>query len=614
MSNIKHPHPLLLAALLILAGSQWLFSASENSFGPWTTFAGGILLLLGGGLAYRAFTTGSCSCPGDHREPTWRTQVALGIMLTLLAAALRLIWLDRLPFKLDGDAAAFALSGVDFLGPEPPPLIGTGWQSHTNLLFMLYSFMVRLFGRTIIAVRSLSVLGGIFGVVAIMYLGRMLWSPRVGLLAGLVTAVLPFHLVFSRLGTEVIHMTWLLPLTTIGVFQGWQRESRAWLFFAGAVTGLSQYFYPGARLIPILVVIQIGLLALVPATNPANPLTERRWRRLLAALGWTGLGFILIYGPMLHYFWQHPEQYTARVKLVSITSPGWLDRQLEQRRLWRILGEQVRRAYLPFLYPIGGAQLWFVWPQYLGKLDAALLALGLVGLVATHNTPRWVPYYLGAYLGLGMLLGGVLTIDTPMPSRYVIFVPAVALLIGYALDECVRAMMAWRSDPPFSRRAEIRQGLIIGALGAYAVGNVSAYVQHDAVDTWNVDTTNQMATYAARYLRDLPDQQFDIYFLQTPLMYYRATPALPFLIDQHGTNLPEPISRATLLPALRPRQSVVIAPPGRIEELRQVSADLPVAEFQSIHNPRGVEVVAVLRIPAIGGSMCRESVAPRSTP
>ena len=95
-------------------------------------------------------------------------------------------------------------------------------------------------------------------------------------------------------------------------------------------------------------------------------------------------------------------------------------------------------------------------------------------------------------------------------------------------------------------------------------------------------------------------------------MYYEASLALPFLTDKPGTNLPEPISCATLLPDLRARQSVVIAPLERIEELRQVSQDLPAAEFQTIHNPLGMEVVAMLRLPlpAIGGSMCRATDAP----
>lgn len=612
MSNVKHPHPLLLAALLVLGASQWLFAVPRDRVGQWATFAGSLLFLLGSGLAYRAYTARSCAVPVRHWQPSWRAQLAAGAVLTLVATTLRVLWLDQLPYKLDGDAAAFALSAVDFLGPNPPALVGTGWQSHTNLLFFLYSVMLRIFGRTIVGVRSLGALGGIVGVVAIFWLGCSVWNIRVGLLAGLVAAVLPFHMVFSRVGTEVVHMTWLLPLTTIGMLEGWQHQSRGWLLFAGAITGLSQYFYPGARLIPILLVIQLGLLAVFAPTNPSTHAPMGRWRRVLQALGWAGLGFELIYGPMLHHFWQHPEQYTARVNLVSVTSPGWIEHQLAQRPLWRVLGEQARRAYLPFLYPIGGAKLWFVWPQYLGMVDATLLAIGLIGLVVDRKIPRWLRWYLATYLGLGLLLAGVLTIDTPMPSRYVIFVPAIALLIGYGIDQSVRAIMAWQADPPFSRRAEIRHGLLIGALAAYAVSNVAAYVRHDAVDVWSVDTNNQIATYTARYLLSLPDQEFDIYFLQTPLMYFEASPTLPFLLDKPGTNLSEPISCATLLPELRARQTVVIAPPERIAKLKQVSQDLPAAEFQIIHNPHGMEIVAVLRLamPTIAGSMCRTIAAP----
>jgi hypothetical protein len=179
-----------------------------------------------------------------------------------------------------------------------------------------------------------------------------------------------------------------------------------------------------------------------------------------------------------------------------------------------------------------------------------------------------------------------------MPSRYVIFVPAVALLIGWALDQTTQVVMQMSRG----RWQDIATGAVVGAVSAYAIVNIASYVQHDTDETWGADLTGQMATYAGQYLRTLPDQQYDIYFLRTEMMYYQANPLLTFLTDKLGTNLVDPLTCSDLTKKLRAPQNVVIAPPGRIEELQQISEQLPVSEFTVFRNPRGEEVAAVLQI------------------
>ncbi len=582
------------AALLCLLGGQLLFAHDVPALADAATPLGITLHLLGFGLGWYGFQT-ECLRRTVVEPPRHLQWLAIGLVIGL-AGTLRLVWLETVPFRIDGDAAAFGSSAANFLKPGAPPLIGTGWQSHTNLYFFLESLALRIFGRSALGLRFFGALGGTLGVLAIYVLGRSLWNFWVGFWAALVTAVLPFHLVFSRVGTEVIHMTWLLPLTIWSTWQGWRNNAWGWFLFGGAVTGLSQYFYPGARLIPILVVAQIGLLSWMP------PDGARSWRRGAWALLWIGVGTLVVYGPMIQYFIQHPAMYTARVNIVNIFSSGWLDQAMAERPWWLVIGEQIYRAYLPFLFPVGGPALWYVWPQYLGSFDAALFALGLLGIWVGRNTPRWLRYFLAVYLGVGLVLGGVLTIDTPMPSRYIIFVPAVALSMGYALNRLIQQL---RGPLPTPQR-ELALGLVLGSVCLYGGINVSTYLRHDTTAIWNSDYTGQIASYAARYVVALPEQEFAIVFLQTQGMYYEASPVLAFLSNKPGLNVKDELSCRVLMNVIRQPYTIVLAPPERIAELRRMHERLPASQIEVLRNPLGQEIIGILhvRMPTSDAPFC----------
>lgn len=615
MTFLKQPALMLLAALLCLLLGQILFVVQAPPNVASLVWPGLGLYLLGGILAVRIFNQERSDDPAlvtSDWKPSRRTQLACAVGLTLFAAVLRMAWLDRVPFTLDGDAAAFALSSTNFLRPVPPPLIGTGWQSHTNVYFFLVSLMIRLFGRTVVAVRSFSALGGTLGVLAVFALGRSLWGFRVGLLAGLALAVQPFDLIFSRVGTEVVHLTWLLPLVTLSIWEGWRRKRGHWLVVGGILTGLSQYFYPGARLIPLLAIGQIGLLALW------SPDGRRQIGRGLKAVALLSVGVLLSYGPMILYFLEHPDIYTARIGLVSITSSGWLAKQVAQRPWWLVMGEQIRRAYLPFHFPVDGAPLWYKWPQYLSPLDAALLSLGILG-VSFSRSARWLKLYLASYLLGGIVLAGVITIDTPMPSRYIVFMPGVALLIGYALNQILRHWLAiLRPTETYDGAARIERvashGLAIGLIGAmlciYTGLGLRAYLQHDIEVVMQSDATNQQGTYAARYLQSLPDQNYDILFLKTGYFYYPASPALPFLTNKTAENIDQPLDCTVLMQQADANSLVVLAPPERIVELRQMQAALTGAKLYVPTNSKGSEIVGVLVLSPAGSGGAASCAAP----
>jgi mannosyltransferase len=64
--------------------------------------------------------------------------------------------------------------------------------------YLVVKLLFMIFGHTAVVARSLSVIGGVAGVYAIYFLGKELFSPRLGIIVALLTCVNPFHIYFSQ--------------------------------------------------------------------------------------------------------------------------------------------------------------------------------------------------------------------------------------------------------------------------------------------------------------------------------------------------------------------------------------------------------------------------------
>ena len=579
--------PLMIAFILLVLGQSLLVLNTDAK--PVLRNVAGLALH---GLAALLAWWSSRATPGDaetaKEAPATlgrRQELAILAGLVGFAALARTLWLSSLPYILDGDASAFADSARNFISPNSPPLFDTGWQGHTNVYFFLLSWPLRWFGQTIAGVRTFSAFGGTLAVLSMYMMGRSLYGWRIGALAALVTATLPFHLVFSRVGTEVVHLTWLMPLVITLIWQGWRRNAAWWLIAGGAVTGLSQYFYPGARLIPLLCGVQIAALTLFPLEG------ARPWRQGFKALGLIGLGFVVIYAPMIAYYLVHPDTYMVRFQTVSLAGSDWLERALASHSRWEVLSDQVKRAYGPFVYPTNGARYWFLDPRYLNPLNAALLVLGLFSLGSRRFIPRWLAAYLAFYLLAGMFLGGVLTIDTPMPSRYVIFIPAVVLLISISLHR----LLSQFDGVSGTAGRRLMAGLTSLFLIFYTVGNVRDYLRHDTQTIWQMSPQPQIATGATRYLLSLPNQEYTVLYLADGLNYFRANPSLPVLTGKDGINIDANTPCEAMADQMPSGQVVIIAPPSRIEELAPIKARIIGAEATIMKNKKGEQIAGALR-------------------
>ena len=191
------------------------------------------------------------------------------ILITLFAAIIRLIWLDRLPCGIAEDEAYAAYNayglmteGMDSWGYRYP-VYCTAWSDGMNAL---YSYLVipffMLFGINIFAYRFLQALLGIICVPVAFLVGKEYEDERFGVFLAFVTAINPWQIVNNRWGLE----SNLAPgLTLIAVYffiralknDGWQR---LYLIFSAFFFGLTLYAYAFTWLIiPLFLLLCVSL-------------------------------------------------------------------------------------------------------------------------------------------------------------------------------------------------------------------------------------------------------------------------------------------------------------------------------------------------------------------
>ena len=227
----------------------------------------------------------------QRRQRIVRLLIVVGLLL--LAGVLRLQRLDQLPPGVFVDEGA---NGLDALGVL---------QGHHALFFpenlgreglIMYAdaLAIALLGRTITAVRLPAALASVGTVLAVFWLGQVLFTngapgmqsrpggacssaPRPpGLLA-----VSLGHTVIARNGFGANFLPLLLALGIGFLWSGMQQGSRWRLVLAGVFTGLLVYTYLASRFTPLLL-LALGLSFLWPAV--VRPGDIRRYLPLVALL------------------------------------------------------------------------------------------------------------------------------------------------------------------------------------------------------------------------------------------------------------------------------------------------------------------------------------------
>lgn len=382
-------------------------------------------------------------------------RVAVLIILGL-AAAVRLVGLERIPPGLWYDEAIYALDGLE-AATEGPRLFYTT-ENHMREPLYIWSLgaFFALFGSGVREARLVSALWGIAAVAAFWPVARRALreafpgngappgAPPSGsrlagadlfpLIALLAFAVFRWHVHFSRTIFRAL-LPSLFILLAVWLFRRWQ-ESRRPLpaVLTGVVLGLGMYTYLSFRLVPVLMTLWGAWLLW------RGRIAWRRDARQIALLAATAL---LIFAPLGIDWVLHPEHFSGRTsevsmftKEVTVRGPGG---DVRTETVPKSAGEALRDLGRNALQVAG---MWTVRGDHVGKhnlprepvfdrANGLVFYAGLVWCLLNIARSEWAFLTL-AWLGV-LSLTSVFSFGAPNILRMQGAAPAAILAWAFGL-------------------------------------------------------------------------------------------------------------------------------------------------------------------------------------
>jgi 4-amino-4-deoxy-L-arabinose transferase-like glycosyltransferase len=238
----------------------------------------------------------------------------LASLCFILASAFVLrVWdLTTVPPGLHGDEGVTGLEGIRFLEEGHIGVYTGSALGQPTAPFYVSGLSIAIFGKSVFAIRIVSVLAGVLTVAATYLVSRRRYGNVSALGAAAVLTVMVWHLNFSRIAFGVI---WW-PLVTLAAVALIDRaivsgEIRLWVA-AGAATSFGVYVYNSHWLAGLAIAFYLAGWSLV---NRRDVLAGR-WRELVAF----GASAMLILLPMLRYINDDSNDYGAHIRTISLRS------------------------------------------------------------------------------------------------------------------------------------------------------------------------------------------------------------------------------------------------------------------------------------------------------
>jgi 4-amino-4-deoxy-L-arabinose transferase-like glycosyltransferase len=491
---------------------------------------------------------------------TARLELALVAGLTFIALLLRLLDITNIPYPLQGDEGAIGTESLRILRGDVVNMFQAGWSGQPNMSFLPTAFFIHLLGPDIAAVRMLSVLEGIVAVPLLYLLGRRMFGAPIGFMAAACLTAWHFHIHFSRVAVNNGGDAFFAVLVMWLVYRAVQTDRVLDYLWAGLAAGLTWYSYVGSRL-----VFALALWFLIFMAVRERSFLMKNWRGLLTF----GSTIVIVAGPQMLYYSQHPDQLMTRFNQVGIIQSGWLTQESARLQVspLSIVIEHIIRAFLAFI-SIPALNGFYNAPiPLLDSVSAVLFVLGLAYSTSRLLDPRH--FLLVSWFWADVILGGALTVDVPNAGRLVLAAPAVCLFIALSLSLLVEAL----------RKAGIlpeRVALVVA--GVVLVGtmlhSINFYFREFIPRHYFVDVNSELGHVMGYYLRGL-GPEYTAYFAGAPRVFI-GFPSIPYLAPGvEGMDLNESVTPQTIPLLLPGRNSVFLAIPERRAEMEFIRQRYP---------------------------------------
>lgn len=430
--------------------------------------------------------------------------------IVLLAAVLRLIWLDQLPFGIWFDEALIVREAAQVLADSGfRPLFSHVTETPSAFLYTVAG-SVAVFGQGQAALRLVSAVAGVLTVVAWYALLREGFPRRIALSGALLMAVSRWDLTFSRLALQGV-TTPLFEVTVMALLLAALRRGSLTLAAGGGLLlGIGMMFY----------VANLAFLLVVAGYVVYRIVAERSfWAVARNTIASFTIAMLLAGLPVFALATLSPDLFWRRTTQVSMLS-----------------GEGNARDALTTLAGTAGKHLLMFHQQgdrngrhnipgepMLDPLTGVLTMLGFAWSVRHWKRPFSV---MGLLWLVIMLLPAIfsLAFEAPQGLRAIGALPAVLLFAAVGMDRF------WQTADTLLGPERQRQvtGIMAAVLALIAVLNIDGYFRRQAGDARVWGTHSTAETIIGHRLAALPDGQYDIYVSGL----FRDHPATTFFVGK----------------------------------------------------------------------------------
>lgn len=462
----------ILALGLSLVAVNMLRADLKSATGAWLWIASLIVLMMTGIALHRGegwpARWGADVFPHDQRA----RYVLIGglVVLMALAAAARLLWLDKVPLGInadEGDRAAVSISIIR--GTNPRSIFDSGWYYISMMYFTLLAQFFNISGIGFVQARIFTALFGIASVATITWLGIRHFGLRVGLLTGFLLSLLGIALQFARETSEagITALFWAMSLL---LFLEAARRGKTWAWIgAGLAGGYSIYFYPTGRLWALAAALYCLYLIV-------HGLGGRR-RAIIRGAILAALASFLVSAPFFANVANKPGEFALRFEQTSAfvnNNATRLAYYKPSMTTEQLLLEQVVHSVGVFnQFPDGGG----FWPTRLPLMPAALALLTLLGIgwcSLRWRDPRIAALTIWFWVSL---LGVITTVETPNVQRLATAISIITFFPVLVFDNLARRV---EQLMPFAHDTERRgQRLLRWAPAVAAALLVAAFMWNE---------------------------------------------------------------------------------------------------------------------------------------
>lgn len=504
-----------------------------------------------------------------RRQRVSKAAMLAGAILFVGAFLLRAIDTYSIPAVLTGDEGSSGLFAVEFLKGKIDNLFIAGWFSYPTLHSFIQSYFILIFGQTTQALRLMAAFAGALTVVLVFFVGRSMFGMVGGLCAAIFLAGMHYHIHFSRIGLINIWDGFFMILTLGFLWLGWKQNRRSAFLVAGLGLGLAQDFYATGRSI-VLIILAWLLIA---------GLTDRsRLRRALPGLVLMFWIALIISLPLGWFYANHFDEFMAPYNRVTIMG-NWLDNAMLEtgKTSVQILAGEVWKAVQGYVYlPLNhwympGVPMLFVLPGI-----TFLLGFIFITLHPKDSRSQLLFFWLAVVTAAVGLSDGA-----PAAQRYMAATPAVALLIGYGLQQLSNLL-----SKSWSSRARQIPAIFVLLSLLMSIHDARFYFEDYTTYIGFGGFNDHAAQVLAERLQSEPEGQ-EVVFCGYPNMGYHSISSLPYLAPQityydinepwGSPEDPEPAGKRVLFAFL----------PGHEADQAAVEADYPGGSWSEHYSDYG---------------------------